>query len=81
MWVHDKTLDDGCTIFVGPIIERYNDHLPIGLIAQLVEHCTGIAESRSGQNFLGLSRRYYLSRARTLKNGVTQQFKYVNFMY
>ena len=24
----------------------YNNQLPVGLVAQLVEHCTGIAEAR-----------------------------------
>ena len=28
------------------IIDPHNDLLPVGLIAQLVEHCTGIAEVR-----------------------------------
>ena len=28
----------------GYITNSYNDQLPVGLIAQLVEHCTGIAE-------------------------------------
>ena len=27
-------------------LDPHNDHLPVGLIAQLVEHCTGIAEVR-----------------------------------
>ena len=30
----------------GLIIDPHNDLLPVGLIAQLVEHCTGIAEVR-----------------------------------
>ena len=32
----------------GQIIDPYNDLLPVGLIAQLVEHCTDIAEVRVG---------------------------------
>ena len=28
------------------MIDPYNDQLPVGLIAQLVEHCTGVAEVR-----------------------------------
>ena len=31
-------------IFYGYITNSQNDQLPVGLIAQLVEHCTGIAE-------------------------------------
>ena len=35
--------------------DPHNDQLPVGLIAQLVEHCTGITEvrfeSRSGLSF------------------------------
>ena len=31
---------------LGLIIDPQNDRLPVGLIAQLVEHCTGIAEVR-----------------------------------
>ena len=30
----------------GLIIDPHNDQLPIGLLAQLVGHCTGIAEVR-----------------------------------
>ena len=30
----------------GLIIDQHDDQLPFGLIAQLVEHCTGIAEVR-----------------------------------
>ena len=30
----------------GLIIDPHNNQLPVGLIAQLVEHCTGIAEVR-----------------------------------
>ena len=39
----------------GYITNLHNDQLPVGLIAQLVEHCTGIAEvmgSNSVQAFL-----------------------------
>jgi len=45
--------------FYGYITNSQCDQLPDGLIAQLVEHCTNIAElghgveSRSGLNFLG----------------------------
>ena len=30
------------------IVDPHNNLLPVGLIAQLVEHCTGIAEARVG---------------------------------
>ena len=39
----------------GRLIDLHDDQLPLGLKAQLVEHCTGIAEARVP----GLSR-YYL---------------------
>lgn len=29
------------------LTDPHNDHLPVGLIAELVEHCTGIAEVRA----------------------------------
>ena len=35
----------------GLIIAPHNDLLPVGLITQLVEHCTGIAEVRVGIPF------------------------------
>jgi len=34
------------SIIYGLIIDSHNDQLPVGLIAQLVEQCTGIAEVR-----------------------------------
>ena len=33
----------------GYITNSHNDQLPVGLIAQLVEHCTGIAEVMGSQ--------------------------------
>ena len=33
-------------IFLGYITNHFNDLLPVGLLAQLVERCTGIAEVR-----------------------------------
>ena len=33
------------------ITNSHNDQLPVGLIAQLVEHCTGIAEVMGYMNF------------------------------
>ena len=35
-------------IIYGLIVNPPNDQLPVGLIAPLVEHCTGIAEVRVG---------------------------------
>ena len=34
------------SIFYGPIFDPHDNQLPVDLIAQLVEHCTGIAEVR-----------------------------------
>ena len=31
--------------FHGFITNQFNDQLPVGLLAQLVEHCTGIAQA------------------------------------
>jgi len=39
----------------GLMIDPHNDQLPVGLIAQLVEHCTCIVEFCSRLNFSGLS--------------------------
>ena len=44
MWVNYKL------IIYGLIINLYNDQLPVGLIAQLIEHWTGIADSGQGLN-------------------------------
>ena len=35
-------LDRLYPLSTGLSLTRYNDHLPVGLIPQLVEHCTGI---------------------------------------
>ena len=70
------------------IIDPHNNQLLVGLIAQRVEHCTGIAEVRVRvpfrPEFFGLTH-YYLSRAHTCKDHTlkihfNQQFKYRNFM-
>ena len=39
-------VDLSISIIYGPIIEPHDNQLLVGLIAQLVEHCTGIAEVR-----------------------------------
>ena len=31
-------------LYTGFITDQQNDQLPVGLLAQLVKHCTGIAE-------------------------------------
>ena len=46
-----KYMSNSCIIVVylhiyGLVIDSHNDLLPVGLRAQLVEHCTGIAEVR-----------------------------------
>ena len=70
------------------IIDPHNDQLSVGLIAQRVEHFTGIAEVRVWvpfrPEFFGLTH-YYLSSAHTCKDHTlkihfNQQFKYRNFM-
>ena len=40
IFVYWKTIDASLHGF---ITNQHNDQLPIGLLAQLVEHCTGIA--------------------------------------
>ena len=32
------------SVIYGLVIDKLNDELPLGQIAQLVEHCTGITE-------------------------------------
>ena len=70
------------------IIDPHNDPLSVGLIAQRVEHSTGIAEVRVRvpfrPEFFGLTH-YFLSSAHTCKDHTlkihfNQQFKYRNFM-
>ena len=46
-----KYMENSCIIVIylhiyGLIIDPHNELLPVGLIAQLVEHCTGITEVR-----------------------------------
>ena len=43
IWTTDGNNFNISTIY-GLIIDSHNDQLPVGLIAQLEEHCTGIAE-------------------------------------
>ena len=43
MWVNDKPVDSG---HKDQLIDPHKDQLPVGLIAQLVEYCTGIAGVR-----------------------------------
>ena len=42
------------SILYGLITNSQNDQLPVGLLAQLVEHCTGVAEVM-GLDFFRLS--------------------------
>ena len=53
---------------------QHNDQLPVGLIAQLVKHCTGIAKVGVRipfrLNFSGLSR-YYISSVKKLRRSNT----------
>ena len=71
-------------ILHGYITNSQYDQLPVGLIAQLVEHCTGI-ESRSSLNFFRLSFRSYLSCVVTARIFLLfdfhPQFKYVSYIY
>ena len=32
------------SIMYGVIVDPHNDHLQVGVITQVIEHCTGIAE-------------------------------------
>lgn len=61
------------TIIYGLTIDIHKDLLPVGLVAQLAEHCTGIAEvrfgTRLGLNFSGLFR-YYLSSVKDCEDHV-----------
>ena len=67
----------------GFIWNQHNDQLSVGLLAQLVEHCTGIAEAM-GSNpvqawiFFRPSFHYCLSRIHYCED---PQFKYMTFIY
>ena len=64
-------------------LNQHNDQLPVGLLAQLVEHCTGIAEVM-GSNpvqawiFFRPSFHYCLSSVHYCED---PQFKYMTFIY
>ena len=77
-------------IFYGYITNSQNDQLPVGLIAQLVEHCTGIAEVMGSNpvqawifsrlQFLNcLSQVYNKLRWSNISSFDSPQFKYMNF--
>ena len=44
--MHTQTCTFPSNRYYGLIIDSHNDQLSVGLIAQLVEHCTGMVEVR-----------------------------------
>ena len=64
------------------LIHEVPDQLPVGLIAQLVEHCTGIAEVRvqiPGQAFLALISSAKTGMNHTTKNSFQHAFQIKEF--
>ena len=67
---------DICYFMYMILVHEFPDQLPVGLIAQLVEHCTGIAEVRvqiPGQAFLAAA---LISSAKTGMNHTTKNYSF-----